>query len=52
MLSNKINNLKLIHIAVLVDEGFNPSDFEFVKMTPHEYTFKYLPTKRLINIRR
>lgn len=48
----KINNLRLIHIAELVDAGVDPKDFNFIEELTNRYVFEHIPSGKLISIRR
>lgn len=48
----KINNLKLRHIAELVDAGVDPQEFNLVEELTNRYVFEHIPTGKLISIRR
>ena len=49
---SQTNDLKLIHIAALIDAEVNPYDFEYIKTTPYEYIFKHKKTGKFLYIRR
>ena len=48
----KINNLRLRHIAELVDAGVDPREFTLVEKLTNRYIFEHIPSGKLVSKRR
>ena len=48
----KITNLRLRHIAELVDAGVDLREFNLVEELTDRYIFKHIPSGKLVSIRR
>ena len=48
----KINNLRLRHMAELVDAGVDPRDFNLVEELTNRYVFEHMSSGKLVSIRR
>ena len=48
----KINNLRLRHIAELVDAGVDPREFTLVEELTNRYIFDLILSGKLVSIRR
>ena len=45
----KINNLRLRHIAELVDAGVDPRDFNLVEELTNRYVFEHMSSGKLVS---
>lgn len=50
--SKRLKDLKIRHIVLLDDYGYDYKDFLFIKKDAESYTFHHIPTGKEVTLRR